>query len=71
MSVKRAWSDKRIEDVLANLLRAGVGFSAFVVFCGAVLYLFRHGHASADYRAFQGEPPTFAVSRASCATRWP
>ncbi len=59
MSAERAWTDKRIEDVLANLLRAGVGFSAFVVFCGAVLYLARHGHAPADYRVFQGEPPDF------------
>jgi uncharacterized membrane protein len=56
MSAERTWTDQRIENILGNLLRAGVGFSAFVVFCGAVVYLARHGHAPADYRVFQGEP---------------
>ncbi|MGH9545376.1 MAG: DUF1634 domain-containing protein [Terriglobales bacterium] len=56
MSAERTWTDQRIENILGNLLRAGVGLSAFVVFCGAVLYLARHGHAPADYRVFQGEP---------------
>ena len=51
-----AWTDKRIENILGNLLRAGVVFSAIIVFCGAVVYLARHGRAPADYRVFQGEP---------------
>ncbi len=59
MMVKRAWTDQRIEDILANMLRAGVAFSAFVVFCGAVVFLARHGHEAADYRVFQGEPSEF------------
>ena len=54
--VKRAWTDQRIEDILGNLLRAGVGLSAFVVFCGAVVYLTHHGLSREDYRVFQGEP---------------
>jgi uncharacterized membrane protein len=54
--VGRAWSDKRIESVVGNLLRTGVLLSAFVVFCGAMVYLGRHGHSPADYRVFQGEP---------------
>jgi len=57
MSGERAWTDKRIENILGNLLRAGVVFSAFIVFCGAVVYVARHGRAPADYRVFQGEPP--------------
>jgi uncharacterized membrane protein len=56
MLVEQAWTDKRIENILGNLLRAGVGFSAAIVFCGAVIYLARHGRAPADYRVFQGEP---------------
>ena len=56
MAVEHAWTDRKIENILGNLLRAGVGLSAFIVFCGAVLYLVRHGHSQADYRVFQGEP---------------
>jgi uncharacterized membrane protein len=56
MPVDSAWTDRRIENILGNLLRAGVILSAAIVFCGAVLYLVRHGHAPADYRVFQGEP---------------
>jgi uncharacterized membrane protein len=50
------WTDKRIESVVGNLLRTGVFLSAFIVFCGAVFYLVRHGHSPADYRVFQSEP---------------
>ena len=56
MVVGRAWTDKRIENILGNMLRAGVGLSAAIVFCGAVIYLYRHGDAPASYRVFQGEP---------------
>lgn len=56
MVVEGAWTDRRIENILGNLLRAGVVFSAVIVFCGAVVYLARHGRAPADYRVFQGEP---------------
>jgi uncharacterized membrane protein len=56
MAAGQVWTDKRIENILGNLLRAGVVFSAVIVFCGAVVYLARHGRAHADYRVFQGEP---------------
>jgi uncharacterized membrane protein len=56
MPVDSAWTDRRIENILGNLLRTGVILSAAIVFCGAVLYLVRNGHAPADYRVFQGEP---------------
>lgn len=56
MAGERAWTDTRIENILGNLLRVGVVFSATVVFCGAVVYLARHGHTPADYRVFHGEP---------------
>lgn len=53
---ERAWTDKRIENILGTVLRAGVVFSALIVFCGAVIYLARHGRAPADYHVFRGEP---------------
>ncbi len=53
------WRDRRMEIILGNLLRGGVLLSAAVVFCGACIYLFRHGHESADYRIFRGEPSDF------------
>ncbi|MGA9797817.1 MAG: DUF1634 domain-containing protein [Terriglobales bacterium] len=56
MPIDSAWTDRRIENILGNLLRAGVTLSAAIVFCGAVVYLVRHGHGLADYRVFQGEP---------------
>ena len=56
MAGQQTWTDKRIENILGNLLRAGVVFSAIIVFCGAMVYLARHGRATADYRVFQGEP---------------
>jgi uncharacterized membrane protein len=56
MLVEHAWTDKRIETIVGNLLRAGVIFSAIIVFCGAVFYLARHGRTTADYRVFHGEP---------------
>jgi uncharacterized membrane protein len=50
------WTDKRMETLIGNLLRAGVLFSAFVVLCGAAIYLVRHGRSPADYSVFRGEP---------------
>jgi len=50
------WSDQDIEQTVGNLLRAGVSLSALVVFSGAIVYLFRHGSARADYHVFRGEP---------------
>lgn len=56
MTSAEKWSDRKIEDIVANLLRFGVLLAAAVVLCGALLYLMRHGAEPADYRKFQGEP---------------
>ena len=56
MPVQKQWTDQRIENIVGNLLRAGVILSAVVVLCGGVLYLIKYGHAPADYRIFRGEP---------------
>ena len=50
------WTDRKVEDLVGNLLRAGVLLSGFVVFCGGVVYLARHGSELTDYRVFHGEP---------------
>jgi uncharacterized membrane protein len=52
----KKWTDQKVEDIVAILLRTGVLLSAAVVFCGAVIYLAHHGHQAADYRMFRGEP---------------
>ena len=51
-----SWTDQRIENILGNLLRAGVLLSALVVSIGGVIYLLRHGHSPMDFRVFRGEP---------------
>lgn len=48
-----------MEIILGNLLRAGVMFSAAVVFFGACIYIYRHAREAADYRIFRGEPSDF------------
>lgn len=50
------WTDRQVEDLVGNLLRAGVSLATVIVFCGAVVYLARHGGEPADYRVFHGEP---------------
>lgn len=50
------WTDQKTENVIGNLLRAGVALAAVVVLAGGVLYLIRHGGSPADYRVFHGEP---------------
>jgi len=56
MPVKQVWTDHKIEEMVGNLLRAGVTLSAFVVSVGALIYLARHGRSPADYSVFRGEP---------------
>ena len=56
MSPQTGWTDQRVENIIGNLLRAGVILSALVVFVGAIVYLARHGQEPADYRIFRGEP---------------
>jgi len=52
----RKWSDQNIEDIVGNLLRAGVTTSAAVVLAGGIIYLLRHGSSHPDYHVFRGEP---------------
>jgi uncharacterized membrane protein len=49
--MKGRWGDARIEEIVGNLLRAGV-----VVAAGAVVFLIRHGGQRPQYGIFHGEP---------------
>ncbi len=49
-------NDQRIEQVIGNLLRAGVLFSAAVVLAGGVWLLVDSGRAIPAYGGFRGEP---------------
>jgi uncharacterized membrane protein len=55
-STDESWSDRNIEQMVGNLLRAGVLTAAVVVAVGAVAYLARYGGQCPDYRTFHGEP---------------
>ena len=50
------WTDRRVETIVGNLLRAGVILSATVVLVGGIVFLTRHAFEPANYRVFQGEP---------------
>jgi len=50
------WSDERVEEVMGNLLRAGVSLAAAVALLGGIFYLIRYHSTSPGYRVFRGEP---------------
>jgi uncharacterized membrane protein len=49
-------SDRRLEAIIGNLLRAGVVIAATITSIGGVIYLAHSGESLAHYRVFQGEP---------------
>ena len=63
MTLKDAWNDQKIEDIIGNLLRIGVGTAAAVVLVGAAAYLVRQGFGHANYRVFRGEPSDLRTLR--------
>jgi uncharacterized membrane protein len=52
----RSWSDRKIEETVGEILRAGVFLSALVVFVGGFLYLIGSAWVHPDYHVFRGEP---------------
>ena len=54
--IRVEWTDRRVETMVGNLLRAGVILSALVIMAGGAVYLARHGTEPAIYRIFRGEP---------------
>ena len=49
-------SDRRLETIIGNLLRAGVVIAATITLIGGAIYLSHSGESLAHYRVFQGEP---------------
>ena len=58
-----AWTDERVELIIANLLRIGVIVSALVVLAGGILYLIEEGRAPVpNYHEFhEGQFRTFGA----------
>ena len=52
----QGWTDQKIEQIIGNLLRAGVLLAAVVVLTGATLYLHEYAHSRVHYHSFRGEP---------------
>ena len=52
----QSWYDERIENIIAQLLRAGVLLAALVVIAGAIPYLGFHPRTSVSHRVFHDEP---------------
>jgi uncharacterized membrane protein len=50
------FKDADMQAIIGWVLRLGVFISMLVVFFGGILYLYRHGHAIADYHVFKGIP---------------
>ena len=50
------FTEKDMQSIIGWVLRAGVIISISIVFFGGVLYIYRHGHATADYHIFKGVP---------------
>src|ERR1700730_18398304 len=49
-------AERRMDEIMGRLLRAGVILSAMFVLAGGAVYLARHPEPVTDYRVFQGEP---------------
>jgi len=49
-------SNHALETIIGNLLRTGVIIAASIVFLGGLIYLYRHGFTTANYKVFQRVP---------------
>ena len=52
----RGTVDPRVQQVIGNLLRAGVLLAALVTLIGGIVYLARHGQALPSYHSFRAQP---------------
>jgi uncharacterized membrane protein len=56
VGISSSMNDERLEQLLGDLLRAGVMLSGVMVLAGGILYLLRHGSAVPHFQVFSGEP---------------
>ena len=54
--VPSAWTEERLQSMVAFVLRLGVNLAAAIVILGGVVFLYRHGHELPHYAVFRGEP---------------
>src|SRR5262245_17487694 len=52
----RREEDRKLEQAMGNLLRAGVVLAAMIVLVGGAIYLFRYGLEEVELTKFKGEP---------------
>lgn len=50
------WTDRRVEEIVSNILRTGVFAAAGVSLIGGVAYLITYGGSLPHYQVFRGEP---------------
>lgn len=55
MPERPGWTDEQVEQILGNLLRAGVLLSALVVLVGGIIFLHHHGGDVPNWGTFQLE----------------
>ena len=55
-SEKKVFKDTDVQLLIGNVLRWGIVLAMSVVFCGGLIYVYRHGHETASYHIFKGEP---------------
>jgi uncharacterized membrane protein len=55
------WSDDRVEQMIGNMLRAGVIVAAVVAAIGGVALLAQHGGKPTDYSRFASETAEFTT----------
>ncbi|HEX3998118.1 MAG TPA: DUF1634 domain-containing protein [Pirellulales bacterium] len=53
---KPGWTDKKVELIVGQLLRAGVILAAAVVLIGGAAYLVKYGTTEPQYKTFHGVP---------------
>ncbi len=54
--MRSGFDDERLENLLGNMLRAGVVIAALTVLAGGIIFLARHGGEPPAYHVFRGEP---------------
>ena len=57
-------TDERMDQLIGNLLRAGVVLSAVTTLAGGIWHFVQHGGAMPDYHVFRGESAEVQTWRA-------
>lgn len=55
-TIEKGNAEKRMDEIMGQLLRTGVILAAVIVMAGGVIYLRQHATPITNYRVFQGEP---------------